>query len=377
MPEASLENKMMSQIIETQIAEKEREQCHVIDSSDHVISSSEPSTITKHVTTLFGDLGLVEKLNNEVIYVGDCHNRTRLLTRIGGGSFGEIYLGERVESSERVAVKVELQHPNAPQYLLNEGNVYRRLEGIVGIPKVCWYGYHGSEYSMLVMDLLGSTLYQHWVQCGNKFTMKTILMLVDQMLTITQQVHQHNIIHRDLSVSNFMFGSKQLQNQVHLIDFGHAKKLDHSQKLIPAAARRRKASYARPMVGTPRFASVFTHMGQEEGYRDDLESLAYIWIYLIKGRLPWQGQRLGPGESKMDKIAYIKLNTRLETLCEGLPDEFLVYMNYVRRLKPSDMPDHKLLIELFRNLAKDMNIHYDWKFDWLEKGHQTTSCNRG
>jgi serine/threonine protein kinase len=360
----------------------ETEQCVIgslnkvmTSSPENVLMSSEQSTLTKHVTTLLGDLGLADRLINEAIYVGDCHNRTRLLTQIGGGSFGEIYLGEKVDNSQRVAVKVELQHPMT-QYLLNEGNTYRKLEGVTGIPKVHWYGLHGNEYTMMVMELLGSTLYERWVQCGNKFSMKTVLMLIDQMLTIIQRVHQHGIVHRDLSVSNFMFGNKLKQDQVHLIDFGHARKINQSQRFIPAA-RRRKVSCPRPLVGTPRFASVFTHMGQEEGYRDDLESLAYIWIYLLKGRLPWQGQRLSPGESKLDRIAYIKLNTRLESLCEGLPDEFLVYMNYVRRLKPSELPDHQLLIDLFRNLATNLNVSYDWKFDWTEKDHVSTNCNRG
>jgi len=108
-------------------------------------------------------------------------------------------------------------------------------------------------------------------------------------------------------------------------------------------------------------------MGQEEGYRDDMESLGYVWIYLLKGRLPWQGQRLCPGENKLDRIAFLKLNTRLETLCEGIPDEFLVYMNYIRRLKNTEMPDHDQLRDLFRNYAEALNIKYDWEFDWLVK----------
>jgi len=310
---------------------------------------------------------LANRVLMEDVLIGDIDHKTRLLKRIGGGSFGEIYLAELVDTKQKVAVKIEPMS-GVLQFLLHEGDVYRKLEaaGVVGLPRVHWYGLHGSEYSMMVMDLLGKTLYQLWVECEQSFSMKTILMLADQMLTVVQQTHCNGFVHRDISPSNVMMGLNEKRDQVHLIDYGHAKKIATNLVVVPASSRRR-VSLRRPMVGTPRFASVFTHMGQEEGYRDDLESLGYIWIYLIKGRLPWQGQRLYAGENKLDRIAYIKLNTRLESLCEGLPEEFLVYMNYVRRLRSTELPDHDQIKGLFRNLGGALKIEYDWKFDWLEK----------
>jgi serine/threonine protein kinase len=308
---------------------------------------------------------LAKRVDNETILVGDCHNRTQLIKRIGGGSFGEIYLGRQIETNMEVAVKVETQNV-VVQYVLNEGNVYRKLEGFPGIPRAHWYGLHGNEYAMMVMDLLGATLYELWVDCGSKFSMKTMLMLIDQTINMMQHTHRNNYVHRDISVSNLMVGTGEARTQIHLIDFGHAKKIG-AGRFVPAATRKRVVGLPKPMVGTPRFASVFCHMGHEEGYRDDLESLGYVWIYLLKGKLPWQGQRLCPGESKLDRIAYLKLNTRLETLCDGIPEEFLVYMNYVRRLKSAQMPDHDQIRELFRNLGGALKIEYDWKFDWCVK----------
>jgi len=46
--------------------------------------------------------------------------------------------------------------------------------------------------------------------------------------------------------------------------------------------------------GTIRYASVHAHLGRTGSRRDDLESLAYTLMFLLKGRLPWQGFQVMP-----------------------------------------------------------------------------------
>lgn len=314
-----------------------------------------------------------EKLARRVeegLAIGDCEHKTRVLERLGGGSFGEVYLGEIVDSKQRVAVKIE---PAAcvVQSLLHEGKVYRKLQNNRGIPTVHWYGLHGRDFAAMVMDLMGSTLYRRWADCGERFSLKTVLMLVDQMVEVIENVHTNNFVHRDISPNNFMFGIGDASDQLHLIDFGHAKEVQPATLFVPA--RRHRFSFAQPMVGTPRFTSVFTHMGLEPSYRDDMESLGYIWIYLLKGRLPWQGLRSTDQHSKLDLIAQTKCQISIEALCDGLPQEFLEYMNYVRNLRHLEMPDHAKVREFFRCLAVTMDMDYDWKFDWTSKAGSGTS----
>jgi hypothetical protein len=47
--------------------------------------------------------------------------------------------------------------------------------------------------------------------------------------------------------------------------------------------------------GTVRYASVHAHLGRTGSRRDDMESLAYTLVFLLRGRLPWQGYQVGIG----------------------------------------------------------------------------------
>ena len=206
-------------------------------------------------------------------------------------------------------LKVELSScPSSSRCLLYEGDVYRKLDGCPGVANVRWFGMHGYDYSMLVMDLLGPTLYGVWTRLGQQFSMRTLLMVVDQTLETLSHVHSRGFVHRDISPSNLMLGPSR--QRIYLIDFGQAKR--SVTKMVPAT-RHRRFSYTRPIVGTPRFTSTFAHAGWEPSYRDDMESLGYLWVYLAKGRLPWQGITDCTGPAKIERIGQLKVYVNQST----------------------------------------------------------------
>ena len=77
----------------------------------------------------------------------------RLGRKIGSGSFGDIYLGTNMTTGEEVAIKLESIKTRHPQ-LLYESNIYRILQGGLGIPNVRWNGIK-EEYNVMVLYLLG------------------------------------------------------------------------------------------------------------------------------------------------------------------------------------------------------------------------------
>ncbi|KAL4334001.1 hypothetical protein GQ457_07G039870 [Hibiscus cannabinus] len=284
-------------------------------------------------------------------------NKFRLGRKIGSGSFGEIYLGTNIQTNEEVAIKLENVKTKHPQ-LLYESKLYRILQGGTGIPNVRWFGVEG-DYNVLVMDLLGPSLEDLFNFCSRKLSLKSVLMLADQMINRVEFVHSKSFLHRDLKPDNFLMGLGRRANQVYIIDFGLAKKYRDSSTHQHIPYRENKN-----LTGTARYASMNTHLGIEQSRRDDLESLGYVLMYFLRGSLPWQGLKAGNKKQKYEKISEKKVSTSIEALCRGYPTEFASYFHYCRSLRFDDKPDYAYLKRIFRDLFIREGFQFDYVFDW-------------
>ncbi|XP_044499821.1 casein kinase 1-like protein 10 [Mangifera indica] len=294
----------------------------------------------------------------------------KLGRKIGSGSFGELYLGVNVQSGEEVAVKLESVKTKHPQ-LHYESKLYMLLQGGTGIPHLKWFGVE-SEYNVMVIDLLGPSLEDLFNYCSRKFTLKTVLMLADQLINRVEYMHSRGFLHRDIKPDNFLMGLGRKSNQVYIIDYGLAKKYRDLQthKHIPYRENKN-------LTGTARYASVNTHLGVEQSRRDDLESLGYVLMYFLRGSLPWQGLKAGTKKQKYDKISEKKMLTPIEVLCKSYPSEFTSYFHYCRSLRFEDKPDYSYLKRLFRDLFIREGYQFDYVFDWTILKHpQTGSSSR-
>ncbi|XP_037730755.1 casein kinase I isoform X1 [Drosophila subpulchrella] len=294
-----------------------------------------------------------EQAMPEIIVAG----KYRLLSRIGNGSFGELYRAEGLKYGEKVAIKLESASVNYP-LLPREAKIYEVLRGGEGIPHVRHFCTEG-VYNVMVMDLLGPTLEDLLNLCARSFSMKTTLMLADQILARVELLHRKCFIHRDIKPDNFLMGLGRHCTQVFMIDFGLAKKFYslRSQKHIGYSEKK-------DLVGTARYASVRAHYA-EQGRRDDLESVGYLLLYFQRGRLPWQGIRAQSQVQKYERIAECKAKMSLQALCAGLPTEFYVYLKYCRKLHFAENPDYFYLRQLFVVLFKNQTLLNDSLYDWL------------
>uniref|UniRef100_A0A8B9W695 non-specific serine/threonine protein kinase n=1 Tax=Bos mutus grunniens TaxID=30521 RepID=A0A8B9W695_BOSMU len=245
----------------------------------------------------------------------------KLVRKIRSGSFGDMYLAINITNGEEVAVKLESQKARHPQ-LLYESKLCKILQGEVGIPHIGWYGQE-KDYNVLVMDLLGPSLEDLFNFCSRRFTMKTVLMLADQMMGRIEYVHTKNFIHRDIKPDNFLMGIGRHCNKY---------RDNRTRQHIPYREDKN-------LTGTARYASISAHLGIEQSRRDDMESLGYVLMYFNRTSLPWQGLKAATKKQKYEKISEKKMSTPVEVLCKGFPAEFAMYLNYCRGLRFEEAPE--------------------------------------
>ncbi|KAG6879890.1 hypothetical protein C0992_010243 [Termitomyces sp. T32_za158] len=287
-------------------------------------------------------------------------NHYRVGKKIGEGSFGVVFEGSKMLSNTPVAIKFEPRKSDAPQ-LRDEFRSYRTLNGTPGVPQVHHFGQEGL-HNVLVIDLLGPNLEDLFDMCGRKFTIKTVCMAAKQMITRVQAIHDKSLIYRDIKPDNFLIGvpGTKNANTIHIIDFGMAKHYRDPKTKVHIPYRERKS-----LSGTARYMSINTHLGREQSRRDDLESLGHVFMYFLRGGLPWQGLRAATNKQKYEKIGEKKQSTPISELCEGFPEEFAIYMNYVRKLGFEESPDYEFLRELFTKVLKTLGESEDGVFDWM------------
>ena len=292
-----------------------------------------------------------DELINKIFF-----KKYKVLKKIGKGSFGLVYLCKNINNENYFAMKFE---PKSQQDLILEQESYilYYLRGF-GIPDIITYG-HNSKYNILVQTLLGKSINSIFLHDNNKFSMKDCCMIGIQILDRLEYIHSKFIIHRDVKPDNFLFGNPDINN-IYIIDFGLAKKFMSSR-----TGKHAKFCINKKWSGTSRFASANSLRGVVQSRRDDLESLCYLLLYLMKGSLPWDNV-YGKNENEEILLIYkIKKFMKPELLFMNLPKQTTEFFKYCKKLEYEQKPDYSYLKNLLIDILKYSNEKNDLNFSWV------------
>ena len=297
----------------------------------------------------FDDLSLIGKV---------LWNKYKITKKIGQGSFGRIYEGINLITEELYAIKIEEICENT-QLLEKEAIFLYYLKG-PGIPTIHLYD-SIEDYHILIESLLGKSLEVLYTESFKNFSIKDISMIGIQILNRLEYIHSKFVIHRDIKPDNFVIGLNSDSKNIYIIDFGLAKKYRSSKTLDHI-----KFHFTKKLTGTTRYASINALRGGEQSRRDDLESLSYMLFYFLRGNLPWQGAKGLTKVEKYRKILKIKQSTEPNELCQNFPEEFKIFLLYVKNLEFEENPDYDYCRGLFEVVIKKLNDKVDNNFSWCQ-----------
>ncbi|KAI6195845.1 hypothetical protein M3Y94_01036800 [Aphelenchoides besseyi] len=216
--------------------------------------------------------------------------RYQVIRRLGQGSFGQVFAGQKVlgENQHMVAIKLEKRFRKAngfddPRRMVIEQKVLILLRGKPHIPVIYASGKTEQKHPYIVMSLLGRHLFdlQH-EQPNQHLSLHTTIRVSQQVLCGLQYLHEVGYIHRDMKSANTCVGRKDPQN-VYIIDFGMCR------RFVMPNGQKRPARKLQPYRGTSRYVTIRMHEELECGPADDIQSWFYTIIELHLRNLPWQG----------------------------------------------------------------------------------------
>ncbi|KZC08670.1 Tau-tubulin kinase 1 [Dufourea novaeangliae] len=278
--------------------------------------------------------------------------RWKVIRKIGGGGFGEIYEGLDVMTREQVALKVESGR-QPKQVLKMEVAVLKKLQGRDHVCRFIGCG-RNDRFNYVVMQLQGKNLAElRRAQPRGAFSLSTTLRLGLQILKAIESIHEVGFLHRDIKPSNFSIGRLPHNSRlVYMLDFGLAR------QFTTGTGEVRPPRSAAGFRGTVRYASVNAHKNKEMGRHDDLWSLFYMLVEFVNGQLPWRKVK------DKEQVGLMKENYDHHLLLKHLPSDLRGFLEHIQGLKYADEPDYAMLAGLFERCMKRRGVKTYDPYDW-------------
>lgn len=274
------------------------------------------------------------------------NNRYTLQKELSISGLAKVYQVQDEKSHHLYALKL---FPSSSPGFNTELDVYSSLQSSSQFCSIHSSGQSDSG-NFLIMTLLKESA-EKFIKNSDNY-LSTILNLAHQLILRLEILHNSSFVHRKICPSNLMIDSSKNNPNLILIDFSTSKRFRD-----PVSKLHHKYSEGREFSSCIRFSSVNVHRGIDYSRRDDIESWAYLSIFWLNQKLPWD---LEANHDLPKKVLLIKSKIVPEKLCEGLPPDFIQIIKYIKTLRYDEKPDYEYL-KMTLNQIKEKISHFDTK----------------
>jgi serine/threonine protein kinase len=289
-----------------------------------------------------------------------------------------IYMGNLLKNPEKnfnIAIKTENMHSKTSK-IKSEYEIYNYLNDNnlnIGIPK--FYNFTSIEIcketfkNYLIIQLLGHNLKQLFELSFYNFIPLATFNIILKIIDIIKNLHDNKLIYRNIHPSHFLYERKittdliptildkhktlniETSNELYCIDYSLAKfYIDkNTNEHIEFKDNENE-------IGNVDFASVWSLLGNRQSRRDDLESIFYLLIYFLRGKLPWEDIK---GKNKNDlnkKKKLSKISLSIFEICKNVAllfqDDCMQLLNYIRNLEFDEEPKYDYIKNVINEMKK-------------------------
>lgn len=212
--------------------------------------------------------------------------------------------------------------------------MYKLIKGKKGFAKKYGDGV-ASGYNFIALELLGKSLASILSTRKMAFSLPTVLKIGHDLVSKLEELHKLNIVHSDIKADNVTIGLNNSSN-LYLIDFGLAQTINSTAE---ADKQPEKIAY---IVGTRNFMSVGAHKGLVS-FKNDMESLAILLVYLHSKKLPWEKYSQNEMQAILDaKKKYFFLPP------QSLPRPIYSFIRAIGKMTRTDPLNYDLLRKVLK-----------------------------
>jgi TonB family protein len=225
----------------------------------------------------------------------------KIITRIGSGGFADVFLGEQLLLSRKVAIKILHAHYARQPDLLKRFQREAKSAASLSHPNIIdVYDVGESEgvHYIVMKYIEGETLHQR-MHRDVRMSSASSVHIIRQLAEALDYAHVNNVIHRDIKPANVMMDS---YGRPMLMDFGVAR-VQFEGNLTKTGT----------VLGTPHYLPPEQPLGKPTDARSDIYSLGIMFYEMLSGNLPFT-------DENAVAVLFKHINEPAEPLSKILPD---------------------------------------------------------